>query len=245
VGQRGLDFEALAADIATEASTALEVSEQIALLDRRIQDFYAEADPSGIVLSAPGVGDILDLPRVVDRGPVPDLAGPHIDPSAAVDRIAFEDRGKLVEVDRQRSSHRYCSTECRVKLFGEIIVSVPAACAERVDAVGTDLDCMLDVADDRSQHALAYELQRVVAHPAGSHAGDDRHAVAAVNGATKRSSPVAFGHQPIFLAAWTAGCRAQPGTTAPSPPTPGRCWYTARITSRNGTPATTTSSSSR
>jgi hypothetical protein len=38
VGQRGLDFEALAADIATEASTALEVSEQIALLDRRIQD---------------------------------------------------------------------------------------------------------------------------------------------------------------------------------------------------------------
>lgn len=59
MGQRGLDFEALAADIATEASTALEVSEQIALLDRRIQDFYAEADPSGIVLSAPGVGDIL------------------------------------------------------------------------------------------------------------------------------------------------------------------------------------------
>ena len=38
MGQRGLDFEALAADIATEASTALEVSEQIALLDRRIQE---------------------------------------------------------------------------------------------------------------------------------------------------------------------------------------------------------------
>ncbi len=58
-GVDGLDFEALAADIATEATIALEVSEQIALLDRRIRDLYAEADPAGIVLSAPGVGGIL------------------------------------------------------------------------------------------------------------------------------------------------------------------------------------------
>jgi transposase len=58
-GNDGLDFEALAADIAAEASIALEVSEQISLLDRRIADLYAEADPDGIVRSAPGVGDIL------------------------------------------------------------------------------------------------------------------------------------------------------------------------------------------
>lgn len=58
-GNDGLDFEALAADIAAEASIALEVSEQIALLDRRINDLYTEADPDGIVRSAPGVGDIL------------------------------------------------------------------------------------------------------------------------------------------------------------------------------------------
>jgi transposase len=58
-GNDGLDFEALAADIAAEATIALEVSEQIALLDRRIHDLYTEADPAGIVLSAPGVGDIL------------------------------------------------------------------------------------------------------------------------------------------------------------------------------------------
>ena len=37
-GNDGLDFEALAADIAVEATIALEVSEQIALLDRRIRD---------------------------------------------------------------------------------------------------------------------------------------------------------------------------------------------------------------
>ncbi len=58
-GDDGLDYEALAADIAVEATIALEVSEQIALLNRRIRDLYTEADPTGIVLSAPGVGDIL------------------------------------------------------------------------------------------------------------------------------------------------------------------------------------------
>jgi len=58
-GNDGLDFEALAADIAVEVSIALEVSEQIALLDRRIRDLYLEADPDGIVLSVPGVGGVL------------------------------------------------------------------------------------------------------------------------------------------------------------------------------------------
>ena len=58
-GNDGLDFDALAADIAAEATIALEVSEQIALLDRRIRDLYTEADPDEIVLSAPGVGEIL------------------------------------------------------------------------------------------------------------------------------------------------------------------------------------------
>ena len=58
-GNDGLDFEALAADIATEANIALELAEQIALLDRRIADMYAEADPAGIVRSVPGVGNIL------------------------------------------------------------------------------------------------------------------------------------------------------------------------------------------
>lgn len=58
-GDAGLDFEALAADIACEATIALEVSEQIALLERRIHDLYCEADPARIVMSAPGVGKIL------------------------------------------------------------------------------------------------------------------------------------------------------------------------------------------
>lgn len=58
-GPEGLDYEALAADIAAEASVALELSRQIAKFDRRIFDLYCEADPEQIVLSAPGVGKIL------------------------------------------------------------------------------------------------------------------------------------------------------------------------------------------
>ncbi len=77
-GNDGLDYEALAADIAAEASIALEVSEQIALLDRRIHDLYTEADPKGIVLSVPGVGEILAgqiLGRLGDPSRFTTLAG--------------------------------------------------------------------------------------------------------------------------------------------------------------------------
>lgn len=58
-GPAGLDYEALAADIATEASLALELSRQIARLDERIFDHYCDADPDHILLSVPGVGKIL------------------------------------------------------------------------------------------------------------------------------------------------------------------------------------------
>jgi hypothetical protein len=55
----GLDWDELAADIATEASVALELCEQIAKLETRIHDLYLEVGPEGTVLSAPGVGKIL------------------------------------------------------------------------------------------------------------------------------------------------------------------------------------------
>lgn len=58
-GPEGLDYEELAADIAVEASLALELSRQIAQLNERIFDLYCEADPAQIVLSAPGVGKVL------------------------------------------------------------------------------------------------------------------------------------------------------------------------------------------
>lgn len=55
-GRDGMDFAELAADIAHEAEQALFLTGQIKEIDERIANLYADADPQGIVASAPGVG---------------------------------------------------------------------------------------------------------------------------------------------------------------------------------------------
>lgn len=71
MGDDGLDWDELAADIAAEASVALELCGQIAKLGTRIHDLYLEMGPEGVVLSAPGVGKILAA-QVLGR-----LGDPH------------------------------------------------------------------------------------------------------------------------------------------------------------------------
>jgi transposase len=58
-GDEGMDFAELGADIATEAEQAIFLSAQIKEIDERLANFYAEADPEGIVASAPGVGPVI------------------------------------------------------------------------------------------------------------------------------------------------------------------------------------------
>ena len=62
----GLDFDALAADIAVEARLALTLTEEINQLDKRITGLYDKADPAGIVRSAPGVGRVC-APQILGR----------------------------------------------------------------------------------------------------------------------------------------------------------------------------------
>ena len=57
-GQDGLDFAELAADIAVEAEQAQVLTGQIEDLDERIANLYQEADPAGIIASAPGIGPV-------------------------------------------------------------------------------------------------------------------------------------------------------------------------------------------
>lgn len=57
-GPDGMDFAELAADIAAEAEQAIFLTGQIKEIDERIANLYAEADPGGIVASAPGVGPV-------------------------------------------------------------------------------------------------------------------------------------------------------------------------------------------
>ena len=54
-----MDFAELAADIAAEAEQAIFLTVQIKEIDERIANLYAEADPEGIIASAPGVGPVI------------------------------------------------------------------------------------------------------------------------------------------------------------------------------------------
>ncbi|MBJ8343029.1 IS110 family transposase [Antrihabitans sp. YC3-6] len=58
-GADGMDWAELAADIAVEAEQAMYLNTQIHDIDERIANLYADADPSGIVASAPGVGPVI------------------------------------------------------------------------------------------------------------------------------------------------------------------------------------------
>jgi transposase len=58
-GPEGMDFAELAADIAHEAEQALFLTRQIKQIDQRVANLYADADPGGIVASAPGVGPVI------------------------------------------------------------------------------------------------------------------------------------------------------------------------------------------
>lgn len=58
-GPQGMDFAELAEDIAHEAEQALFLTRQIKQIDERVANLYADADPDGIVASAPGVGPVI------------------------------------------------------------------------------------------------------------------------------------------------------------------------------------------
>jgi transposase len=97
-GADGMDFDALAADIAVEANLALVLTEHIHGLDERISDLYAEADPAGVVISTPGVGDVIaaqivgrlgDVGRFTSLGAVRSFSGliPKRKSSGVVDQV--------------------------------------------------------------------------------------------------------------------------------------------------------------
>lgn len=74
----GLDFEELAWDLASEVRVLRHLGDEITRLETRINLLYEKADPTGIVISAPGVGPILAggiLGRLGDAKRFTDLAG--------------------------------------------------------------------------------------------------------------------------------------------------------------------------
>ena len=94
----GLDFAALAEDIAGEARLARQLTEEIIALEERIAALYNDADPAGIVLSAPGLGTTLAagiLGRTGDLNRFRNLAGVR----------AFT--GLVPKIDQSGNTHRH------------------------------------------------------------------------------------------------------------------------------------------
>jgi transposase len=94
----GLDFAALAEDIAGEARLARQLTEEITALEERIAALYNDADPAGIVLSAPGLGITLAagiLGRTGDLNRFHNLAGVR----------AFT--GLVPKIDQSGNTHRH------------------------------------------------------------------------------------------------------------------------------------------
>ena len=64
----GIDFTELAHDIASEVRVLRQLDDEIAAADKRIAVLYDEADPLGIVASAPGLGPVLSAAIVGNAG---------------------------------------------------------------------------------------------------------------------------------------------------------------------------------
>lgn len=74
----GLDFSELAADIATEVRVIKALDAELEAIDERVEALYEEADPTGVVRSAPGLGVTLAaaiLGRTGDLARFDNLAG--------------------------------------------------------------------------------------------------------------------------------------------------------------------------
>ena len=64
----GIDFTELAHDIASEVRVLRHLDDEIAAADKRIAVLYDEADPKGIVASAPGLGPVLSAAILGNAG---------------------------------------------------------------------------------------------------------------------------------------------------------------------------------
>ena len=64
----GIDFTELAHDIASEVRVFRQLDDEITAADKRIAALYDEADPKGIVASAPGIGAVLSAAILANAG---------------------------------------------------------------------------------------------------------------------------------------------------------------------------------
>ena len=142
---------------------------------------------------------VAHLHGVVDRGLGPHLAGPSVDTSAAVHRVALENVRELLEIHgqwRQRQS-RSCADEA-LEMVGQEIVAVPATLTQRRSARRYRLPGTFDTLIDGSKQTVAEKLEHIrpPQHLGGQ--GDDGWTISAVVSTAQRRPPLPGLHGPIL-----------------------------------------------
>ena len=109
----GLDFDELADDIAVEVRLIKTLDAEMASLDDRIAALYEQADPAGIVVSAPGIG--VTLAAGIWAAPVTSTgsrAWPVSGPSPASSPRSTSPASLTITRGRPRPVTRACARRC-------------------------------------------------------------------------------------------------------------------------------------
>jgi hypothetical protein len=77
-----------------------------------------------------------------------------------VERLAFEDAGQLVKVDRQGPQHRRrTGAEHGIELAGQVVISVPATPPKRKNQIANQFGRAFNALDDGGNQAVAGQLE--------------------------------------------------------------------------------------
>ena len=165
------------------------------------------------------VGIVLALlARVVDRRLRSDLTGAKVDPPAALDRVALEEAGRLLEVNGKRAQHGCGPTvERRVELVGEIVVAFPCALSQLPGGAPGELGGARHALGQQDDRPVTRELRQL--GPARLRQCDDGTlAVRTEDGASKSDPAVvdpAHPRQPGASRSWRRRQVCQWGLSSP------------------------------
>ena len=135
--------------------------------------------PLGIISAVPGF--LSGLQDVIDRCPRPHLTGPDIDAAPDAEGVALEDAGQLLKVDEQGEHHRRRpAAELSLKPLGQLIIPIPASPPQADHELASQLGGSVHALHDGRDHAVASQLQRLIAGAGAAEQLDDSRSITTI-----------------------------------------------------------------
>ena len=230
-GEGGMNFAELAEDIAHEAEQALFLTRQIKQIDERLANLYADADPDGIVASAPGVGPMIsaviagrlgDPHRFTSLAAIRAYSGlvPKVSQSGVCESRIDDHQGRRPAATRDALRRRRSGPQDRPSASSE----VPATDGRRPPPRLGDLSLGHPAADpDRDLHAQRRALRPARRRRHRHHRGrrpSDRQRVLPNRSAPTRPSSATSACEHAANRRRTRSHRSRQALQHPSPPLP-------------------------